>query len=84
MIFRYFIIYALIGWLYEFRCSSREQRADDIQFAIQYLIKYLQLCRDYGLVRTIPKVNDENDSDKYRLHSTEDRQAKIQKYFFES
>lgn len=69
----------MIGWLYEFRSSSREQRSDDIQLAIQYFIKYLQLCRDYGLVRTIPKATDENDSDKYRLHSMEDRQAKIQK-----
>ncbi len=75
---RYFILYALIGWLYEYRSSNREQRSEDVQLAITYLIKYLQLCKDYGLVQSIPKEQDD-ENDKFRLHSTEDRQTKIQK-----
>ena len=75
---RYFILYALIGWLYEYRSTTREQRSNDIQLAISYFIKYLQLCKNYGLVKSIPKELDE-DNEKYRLHSNENRQAKIQK-----
>jgi immunoglobulin-binding protein 1 len=75
---RYFILYALIGWLYEYRSSNREQRSDDIHLSISYFIKYLQLCKNYGLVQHIPKEQDD-DTDKFRLHPTEDRQTKIQK-----
>jgi len=75
---RYFILYALIGWLYEYRSSTREQRADDVQLAISYFIKYLQLCKNYGLVKSIPKEQDE-DNEKFRLYPTENRQTKIQK-----
>ena len=75
---RYFILYALIGWLYEYRPSPREQRTDNIQKAISYLIKYLQLCQNYGLIKSIPKERDD-ENEQYRLHRTEDRQTKIQK-----
>ncbi|CAF4547948.1 unnamed protein product [Rotaria sp. Silwood1] len=75
---RYFILYALIGWLYEYRSSNREQRLDDIHLAISYFIKYLQLCKNYGLVQNIPKEQDD-DNEKFRLHVSEDRQIKIQK-----
>lgn len=76
---RYFLIYALTAWLYEYRSSSREQRLEDVQVAIKYFIKYLQLCKDYGLVKNVPKEQDENDHDKFRLQASEDRQSRIQK-----
>ncbi|CAF1091285.1 unnamed protein product [Rotaria magnacalcarata] len=76
---RYFILYALIGWLYEYRSSNREQRLDDIHLSMSYLIKYLQLCKNYGLVKQVPIENDDDDKEKFRLHATQDRQAKIQK-----
>ncbi|CAF0734142.1 unnamed protein product [Adineta ricciae] len=75
---RYFIIYALIGWLYEYRSPDREQRLDDIHSAISYFLKYLHLCKNYGLVQHIPR-EQHDDNDKYRLHATEDRQTRIQK-----
>ncbi|CAF1326498.1 unnamed protein product [Rotaria sordida] len=75
---RYFILYALIGWLYEYRSSNREQRLNDIHLAISYFIKYLQLCKNYGLIQHIPKEKDD-DNEKFRLHTSEDRQTKIQK-----
>ena len=75
---RYFILYALIGWLYECRPSAREQRGDDVQKAISYLIKYLRLCQNYGLIKSIPKERDD-ENEPSRLHRTEDRQARIQK-----
>ncbi|UJR26867.1 hypothetical protein I4U23_008178 [Adineta vaga] len=75
---RYFIIYALIAWSYEYRSLDREQRLNDIHSAISYFIKYLQLCKNYGLVKHIPKEQDD-DNDKYRIYVTEDRQMKIQK-----
>ena len=71
---RYFIIDALIGWLYEFRPSIREHRLDDVQLAIGHYMKYLHLCRNYGLVKEIPNENDE-----VRPVSQQDRQVKIQK-----
>jgi hypothetical protein len=67
-----------MGWLYEYRLSAREQRSDDVHLAITYFIKYLQLCKNYGLVQHIPKEHDD-DKDKFRLHVVEDRQTKIQK-----
>lgn len=57
---------------------AREHRGDDVQKAISYLIKYLRLCQNYGLIKTIPKERDENN-DQSRVHQIEDRQAKIQK-----
>ena len=64
--------------MYEFRVSIREQRLDDIQLAISYFIKYLQLCRNYGLVKHIP-TEQSSDNDPHRLPTQEDRQVKIQK-----
>lgn len=75
---RYFIIDALIGWLYEFRPPIREKRLDDVQMAISSYLKFFELCRNYGLIKEIPKENDENPSE-IRLLSQEDRQKKIQK-----
>ncbi|CAF1022234.1 unnamed protein product [Adineta steineri] len=75
---RYFILYALIGWLYEYRTSNRDQRLDEIHLSINYFIKYLQLCKNYGLIQHIPKEQDDNN-DKFRIQTTEDRQTKIQK-----
>ncbi len=76
---RYFILYALIGWLYEYRSSTREQRSNDVQLAISYFIKYLRLCKNYELIKSIPKEQDDDNHENFRLHSTEDRQTKIQK-----
>ena len=56
----------------------REQRSNDVQQAITYFIKYLQLCKNYGLVQHIPKERDD-DNEKVRLHPAEDRQVLIQK-----
>lgn len=65
--------------MYEYRPSPREQRAEDIRQAISYLIKYLRLCQNYGLIKSIPKEHDDNENQSNRLHRPEDRQAKIQK-----
>lgn len=75
---RYFLTYALLAWLYEYRSFDREQRAGDIHSSITYFIKYLQLCKNYGLVQHIPKENDE-PSGRHGMHTIEDRQMKIQR-----
>ena len=76
---RYFILYALIGWSYEFHPAIREQRASDVQSAMRYYVKYLELCMNYGLVRNIPKVTESDEPPKRIVASQEDRQQKIQK-----
>ena len=59
--------------------TTREQRAADVQSAIAYYIKYFELCRNYQLVKQIPKVHDDQNEGKLRLQATENRQLKIQK-----
>jgi hypothetical protein len=73
---RYFVLYAFIGWLYEFRPSIHEQRSADVQLAVSYFMKYFQLCYNYGLVKHIPNEHDDK-SRPIIIH--EDRQRKIQK-----
>ncbi|CAF0892146.1 unnamed protein product [Didymodactylos carnosus] len=60
---RYFLLYALIGWLYEYKPPTdrnENKRFDDVKLSIKYSVKYLNLCKNYGLIKSVPNEDIDN------------------------
>jgi len=73
--FRYFLNYALLGWLYSKVNSNKQDiRIVALEQAGSYLCKYLKLTRSYGL-HTFKSLNDSNQINNSDQKCFENKQA---------